>query len=195
MPNISLNSEIGRLTKVIIHEPGQEIENMTPATAAESLYDDLLYLPRALKEHRQLTAVLRQTVPEVYELADLLVDVLADAGVKRRLVDRLCELHQAGEMADELADLPAPLLARQLLEGTPLRRDTLSKFLRPSPYALPPMPNTFFMRDATMCVNDRVIIGSMAKSARISEALLLRAIFNNHPQVEGAGYYFDGTQN
>lgn len=195
MSNISLNSEIGRLRKVIIHEPGQEIENMTTATAAESLYDDLLYLPRALEEHRQLTAVLRQTVPEVYELADLLADVLADAGVKRRLVDRLCALHQAGEMADELADLPGPRLARQLLAGTPLRRDTLTKFLRPTPYALPPLPNTFFMRDATMCVNDRVIIGSMAKTARISEALLLRAIFNNHPQFQGAGYYFDGTQN
>ena len=195
MPNISLNSEIGRLSKVIIHEPGQEIENMTLATAAESLYDDLLYLPRALKEHRQLTAVLRQTVPEVYELADLLADVLGDSEVKRRLVERLCALHQAGEMADELVDLPAPMLARQLFEGTPLRRDTLSKFLRPSPYALPPLPNTFFMRDATMCVNDRVIIGSMAKTARISEALLLRAIFNNHPEFQGAGYYFDGTQN
>jgi arginine deiminase len=194
MTNISLNSEIGRLRRVIIHEPGQEIENMTPATAADALYDDLLYLPRALEEHKQMTAVLRQVVPEVFELTDLLADALVDGGVKRRLVHRLCHLHHATEMADELIDLPASQLARQLIEGTPLRRDTLSKYLRPSPYALPPLPNAFFMRDATMCVNDRVIIGSMAKTARFSEALLLRTIFNHHPQFLSTGYYFDGTE-
>jgi hypothetical protein len=44
---IGLNSEIGPLETVVVHTPGQEIENMTPQTAAEVLYDDILTLPLA----------------------------------------------------------------------------------------------------------------------------------------------------
>ncbi|HPI95529.1 MAG TPA: arginine deiminase, partial [Gammaproteobacteria bacterium] len=60
MGNISVHSEIGRLNTVIIHQPGVEMENMTPATAQEVLYDDILNLDLALEEHRQLTGVLRR---------------------------------------------------------------------------------------------------------------------------------------
>ncbi len=33
MGAIRINSEIGKIQKVIIHKPGFEIENMTPSTA------------------------------------------------------------------------------------------------------------------------------------------------------------------
>ncbi len=54
---ISNYSEIGKLNTVIIHEPGSEMENMTPATAHEVLYDDILTLDLALKEYAQLSGV------------------------------------------------------------------------------------------------------------------------------------------
>ena len=63
---IKLNSEIGPLETVVVHTPGQELENMTPDTAAEVLYDDILNLPLALREHQQLTGVLG-TVANVVE--------------------------------------------------------------------------------------------------------------------------------
>jgi arginine deiminase len=72
---------------------------------------------------------------------------------------------------------------------------SLEKFLNPSRYAIPPLPNTFFTRDATMCLNNRVIIGSMAFKARVAEALLLKAVFKYHPQIDSEGFYFDGTEN
>ena len=189
---INLNSEIGPLQAVVVHQPGQEIENMTPETAAEVLYDDILTLPLALAEHRQLTGVLRR-VAKVVEMRTLLADVLARDSIREALVGELCTLYDCPELAEELNATDAKSLAARLVEGTPLRRDTLEKFLRPSRYAIPPLPNTFFTRDATMCMNDRVIIGSMAYRARLSEALLFKAIFKHHPDIESAGFYFDGT--
>ncbi len=190
---IDLNSEIGPLETVVVHTPGLEMENMTPETAAEVLYDDILSLPLALREHRQLTGVLGR-VARVVELRDLLADVLADEQVHRALVIELCSLYDCPELKDELLSLAPPELAGQLIEGTPKKSISLEKYLSPSRYAIPPLPNTFFTRDATMCLNDRVIIGSMAYKARVAEALLLKAVFKYHQGIESSGFYFDGTE-
>lgn len=189
---IAIDSEIGPLRRVLVHQPGNEIENMTPAMAAEVLYDDILNLPLALEEHRQLTGVLRR-VATIYELSDLLGEVLVEDPVRAELIDALCRLYHCEELAEELKALPAEVLGHQLIEGTPMRKDTLEKFLSPLRHALPPLPNAFFTRDAVMCANDRVVIGSMASRVRTTEALLLRTVFRHHPAMEGEGFYFDGT--
>lgn len=192
--DIDVNSEIGPLKTVLVHTPGQEIENMTPQTATEVLYDDILNLELALGEHRQLKGVL-ETVCRTIELHDLLSDVLSDESVREALIRALCELFDSPEVRDELLAAAAPELARQLIEGTPKKATSLEKFLSPSRYAIPPLPNAFFTRDATMCVNDRIIIGSMAYRARVAEALLLKAVFKYHPDIHSGGFYYDGTDN
>ncbi|RFF28054.1 MULTISPECIES: arginine deiminase family protein [unclassified Wenzhouxiangella] len=192
--DINVNSEIGPLKSVVVHSPGQEIENMTPQTAAEVLYDDILNLELATGEHRQLKGVLEK-VCHTIELHDLLVEVLEDGRVCEALVQAMCDLFDSPEVRDELLALPAEALARQLVEGTPKKPISLEKYLSPSRWAIPPLPNTFFTRDATMCVNDRIIIGSMAFRARTAEALLLKAVFKYHPDFHSSGFYFDGTEN
>ena len=189
---IALDSEIGPLETVVVHTPGVEMENMTPETAAEVLYDDILSLPLALREHHQLTGVLN-TVAQVIEFRSLLSDVLEKTSVRRTLLNRFCSLYDCPELVDELMAQPAESLARQLIEGTLKKSISLEKFLSPSRYAIPPLPNTFFTRDATMCLNNRVIIGSMAYKARVAEALLLKVVFKFHDQINSRGFYFDGT--
>lgn len=191
---INLNSEIGPLETVVVHTPGQEIENMTPQTAAEVLYDDILSLPLASREHRQLKGVLEK-VARTVELRELLADVLDQDPIRSALIEALCGLFNCPEVRDELIDLPSPQLAAQLIEGTPKKAISLEKFLDPSRYAIPPLPNAFFTRDATMCLNQRLIIGSMAYRARVAEALLLKSVFKHHPEIASGGFYFDGTDN
>jgi len=191
---ISLDSEIGALQTVVVHTPGREMENMTPATAAEVLYDDILNLPLALAEHRQLKGVLTQ-VAMVVELHDLLTEVLGRERVRRVLIEELTQLFDCPEVFTDLIEMEPETLAMQLVQGTPKKPDSLEKYLHPSRYAIPPLPNTFFTRDATMCVNDRVVIGSMAYRARAAEALLLKAVFKYHPRIHSGGFYFDGTAN
>lgn len=189
---INIDSEIGALNAVMIHRPGKEIENMTPATAAEVLYDDILNLQLAEREHDQLTGVLRR-VADVYEFEDLLRDTLADRVMKGLLVDELVKLYGCQELAPELKSMDDAALAAQLFQGTPMRKDSLEKHLSPLRHAIPPLPNAFFTRDAVMAVNQNVIIGSMAFRARFAEALLLKAIFKYHDSIRSEGFYFDGT--
>ena len=191
---INLDSEIGSLDAVVVHTPGQEMENMTPQTAAEVLYDDILSLPLALAEHRQLKGVLEK-VARVVELRDLLTDILEQERIRQALIGELCWLYECPDLKQSLLDMPSVDLAGQLIEGTPKAINSLERFLDPSRYTIPPLPNTFFTRDATMCLNRRIIIGSMAYKARVAEALLLKAVFKYHPTIESEGFYFDGTEN
>ena len=190
---IQVDSEIGRLQAVLVHRPGREIENMTPSTAAEVLYDDILNRDLAVREHDQLTRVLGQ-VAQVLEFSVLLQEVLQDEAIRFKLLKKLTRLYHCRDMLDSLMQLPVAQLVRQLFEGTERPRNTLSRYLDPVPYILPPLPNAFFTRDATMCANDRVIIGSMAHRVRVAEAMLLKVLFKHHPALENGGFYFDGTK-
>ena len=44
-------SEIGKLNKVLLHRPGEELESLTPATLERLLFDDIPYLKVAQEEH------------------------------------------------------------------------------------------------------------------------------------------------
>jgi len=46
-----VNSEIGKLKKVLMHRPGKEIENLTPELMEQLLFDDIPFLEVAQKEH------------------------------------------------------------------------------------------------------------------------------------------------
>ena len=170
------------------------MENMTPETAHEVLYDDILTLDLALQEHAQLTGVLNKVTDKVFEFSDLLTDVLADSKVKLDLIQDVCALHSHNELVDDLMAFDAKDLSAQLFQGTLLKKNTLERYISPSRHAIPPLPNAFFTRDAVMCVYDKTIIGSMAHRVRLTEALLLKSIFNNHPELKGQGFHFDGTQ-
>jgi len=193
MSNISVHSEIGKLNTVIIHQPGNEMENMTPATAQEVLYDDILNLDLALEEHRQLTGVLRR-VAKVHEFSDLMSDVLKDDKVKLQILKDVCNLYGHPELIDNLFELTPSVLSEQFFAGTLLEKNTLERFLSESRHAIPPLPNAFFTRDAVMCVYENIVIGSMAHKVRLTEALLLRYIFRHHPALGVNKFYHDGTQ-
>ncbi len=67
---LGAHSEVGRLRKVIVHRPGLEHSRLTPATAHELLFDDVLWVSRAKAEHnmfceamRDATAVSRYSWP------------------------------------------------------------------------------------------------------------------------------------
>ena len=180
MTNICINSEIGPIRRVILHQPGHEIERMTPSNAAEVLYDDILHLPRALREHNQLEFVLGQ-VCETLTLVELLRDILDNPEARSSVLLQLCAAVGYPDFVEELQGLPSLDLAYRLIGGTLKRNNTLEQYLSPGLYALPPLPNFFYMRDAAMCVNDKVITGSMANRVRVAEAVIMEHIFRYHP--------------
>ena len=77
MSNIHVTSEIGPLKKVLLHRPGKELLNLTPDTLERLLFDDIPYLPDAIKEHDAFAETLRNNGIEVVYLEDLMAEVLS----------------------------------------------------------------------------------------------------------------------
>ena len=180
---ININSEIGKLDAVILHKPGSEVENMTPESAKRALYSDILNLDVALKEYSQFKGVLDK-VAKTYEIKELLFDVIQDKDVRGALLDDILSQENVWGEDTFIRNLPDDKLASQLIEGVPIHKDNLTKFLSRERYSLVPLHNFFFTRDASMAIQNNILIGAMANNVRNREALIMKAIFKNHPELK-----------
>ena len=68
---VEVTSEIGPLKTVLVHTPGPELEAVTPGNREDYLYDDIIDLEIAQREHRQFVSVLRRFA-KVYQVRELL---------------------------------------------------------------------------------------------------------------------------
>ena len=192
---LNVTSEIGKLKSVILHTPGEEIENMTPQNAERALYSDILNLAIASEEYAQLKGVL-QKVAKTFEVEKLLEDILENEKVKCELIKKICQNENCFDLQDFLLEQKASTLAKMLIQGVEMKKDTLTKYLNPERFALPPLHNFFFMRDPSVTIHDAVLISKMANKVREREALLMEAIFDYHPQLSSRTYspYRDGQK-
>jgi arginine deiminase len=182
MSKINLYSEIGNLEGVILHPPGPEVENMTPQNAERALYSDILNLAVARKEYNQLECAL-QHITETYRVGDLLRDILRSNEVKEKIIKKTCYNEKRPELLNFLMEQEPGELSRLLIQGVPLRRDSLTNFLSNENFALSPLHNFFFTRDSSIALFDKVLIAKMANEVRDREALIMEAIFNYHPKL------------
>ncbi len=179
---IDVNSEIGKLNGVIVHKPGPEVENMTPENAQRALYSDILNLSVALPEYNNFVGVLEKYT-NVFDVNDLLLDIIKNEGAKHELMEKICTLegngdHSLWDMVDSISD---ESLAAQLIQGVEMKKDNLTRFLDNERYSLHPLPNFFFTRDASFSVGSEVMISRMANGVRDRETLIMDAIFRHHP--------------
>ena len=184
---VNVQSEIGKLNGVILHTPGEEVENMTPENAERALYSDILNLSIARKEYKQLSEVLGK-ITKTYQVKDLLTNILKDDAIKLEVLNRIEKIEPLisyltpkGSIKDQLLDEDAEDLARLLIEGVEMKRDTLTKFLNKDWYDLRPLHNFFFTRDASMSMYNEVLIGRMANAVRDREAIIMQSIFDFTP--------------
>lgn len=177
---VRVESEIGRLEGVILHTPGNEIENMTPENAERALYSDILNLSVAQKEYSQLNGVLDK-VTKVFQVRDLLKDILEIPEIKNTLINRISEGCKAGDIKNVLTEHDSEDLTRLLIEGIPMQKNTLTNYLDKNYFEIDPLHNFFFTRDASSAVNDTVLINRMANPVRHREAIIMEAIFEHHP--------------
>ena len=191
---VSIHSEIGKLEKVIIHSPGFEVEEMTPKTASQVLYNDILPLPVIAEDHRELKEILKK-VTKVYEVKDLLTAVLKNTAVKKEFIDVICKfIPTLKRRREELDNMSAAAMANGVIVGMKEKKDNLARFLSENIFVLPPLPNLYFMRDSAIVVGDKVITGSMANRVRIMEAIIATFIYRYHPELKSEGFIFDGIE-
>src|SRR4029450_4517474 len=89
MSDYQVDSEIGRLRKVLLHRPDLELTRLTPANIADMLFAEIMWAARARLEHQAFADVLRSRGVEVLLLADLLATALADEGGRKALLYRV----------------------------------------------------------------------------------------------------------
>lgn len=189
--NLSVSSEIGRLREVICHPPGPELLAVTPDTRLEYLYDDIIDLDGAVEEHKRFTAILSRFA-NVLDVRSLLQETLVSEEARDFLTRRSVEITAFRSLAD-LRNVEPAELARRYIEGEPIPSGPFTKKLERENYALPPLPNLFFTRDACMVVQDQVLVSAMRFSSRWPEQVLMRTIFGYHSHFGNPGVLYDGS--
>ncbi|MEW2548124.1 arginine deiminase [Streptomyces sp. NPDC047002] len=196
-----VDSETGRLRRVILHRPGLELKRLTPQNADALLFDDVLWVRRAQEEHDGFAAVLRERGVEVHLFGDLLREALEVPAARELVLDRVFDEREYGPLAtDQLRaafeELPAAGLAEALVGGV-TKREYLAAHGEPTSvrfhvmeqddFLLGPLPNHLFTRDTSAWVYDGVSVNAMSRPARRRESVHFEAIYRHHPLFAGDG--------
>jgi len=188
-PIVHVTSEVGRLRRALVHEPGPEVDRMVPAMMEQLLFDDILYGDRARDEHARFRRVLQLFGIEVLDAADMLVEALGADPARSWVIDVLLE-DLPGAYRERLHGLSAEQLVAVLVGGD--RREAGESGIEVEDlYGIAPLPNWCFQRDPQVVLGDAVILCAMAAPARHREALLTRAIFRFHERLRGVPVLFD----
>lgn len=190
---VRVTSEIGPLRRVICHTPGNELRAVTPSNREQFLYDDIIDVDQARREHHRFRAILSRFA-EVLEVRDLLAEIVDQPEVRDFLINRVMEVAPSEPLGGQLAEVSGAKLISWFIEGRECAAGPISRLLNKVSYELPPLPNLFFTRDAAMVVNQGVIIGAMKYAVRWTEELLMKALFTYHPLLGNSGLIYDGAE-
>src|SRR4051812_37303652 len=113
---VHVSSEIGRLRSVLVHLPGKELLAVTPDTREDFLYDDIIDLENAQKEHRRLVAILERFTT-VLSVRDLLADVVSIPAARDLLIRETLDIVPSGPLANKIEERSAEKLVEMLIEG------------------------------------------------------------------------------
>lgn len=193
MKSVRIESEIGRLRRVIIHSPGSEVEAMTPREAERDLYNDIIPLAAVQQEYVKLRDFLR-SVATTYELTDLLEACLSDEQKRLQFLQEYSTINPIAPIIDELMALSPKELAHAILTGIIAPHNSLAHSLNPHSFVANPMPNAYFMRDSLAVIGDRIVSAAFAFDVRMAEAYISRFIFLHHPDFQNEGILIDGPE-
>ncbi len=189
---VNVTSEIGRMRAVLVHTPGPELLAVTPDTREDFLYDDIIDIETANREHRRFVALLERYA-SVYQVRDLLHEVLENPEVREFVVRETTNVIPSEPLAKELLEVPTELFVQRLIEGREEPQGPLARTLNETGYILPPLPNLFFTRDTAMAIGEHMLVGSMRYSVRWTEELLMKVLFRSHPLLQNKGILYDGS--
>ena len=191
---IRVKSEVGRLKRVLLHRPGQELENLMPQYLSRQLFEDIPYLVHAREEHDRFAETLRESGVEVLYLLDLVAEAVSSSGSQAELADDfIAEIGISvrgveGLVREYLNSLPVPQMLSVMARG--IRKSDLGRREKKHlvdyiddayPFFVDPMPNLYFTRDPFFMVDGGVCISSMATAVRARETLFGQYLFTKHP--------------
>jgi arginine deiminase len=200
MREFGVHSEVGKLRTVMVCRPSLAHQRLTPGNCHELLFDDVIWVHEAQKDHHDFVLKMQERGIEVLELHDLLAEALSSAEGRRFVLDRTITENAVGtaaatEMRPWLEEMPARQLATYLIGGiavSDLPGTTLKSVMKgafsEAQFVLAPVPNTLFQRDPSCWIYGGVTCNPMFWPARKPETLLQRAIYKFHPSFKGGNF-------
>ncbi|MFI0966355.1 arginine deiminase [Streptomyces sp. NPDC021080] len=200
-PAYGVHSEVGRLRKVLVCAPGLAHRRLTPTNADDLLFDDVMWVENAQRDHADFVDKLRGRGVEVVELHDLLARTMALPAAKDWLLDRKITANEVGlGLVDGtrafLESLEPAALAEYLIGGLSTAdlpdefRTGYLSLARESTgvreYLMPPLPNTLYTRDTTCWLYGGLTLNPLYWPARHDETLLMKAVYSFHPDFTGS---------
>ncbi|SDE27105.1 arginine deiminase [Blastococcus fimeti] len=196
-----VHSEVGVLRKVLVCAPGLAHQRLTPTNSDDLLFDDVMWVQNARRDHAEFVTMMRDRGVEVVELHDVLAETLAVPEAKTWLLDRKITANEVGLGLIEdtrafLGELDDRRLAEFLIGG--LSTADLPADFRPGyvalarestgarEYLMPPLPNTLYTRDTTCWIYGGLTLNPLYWPARHDETLLYKAVYTFHPDFSGA---------
>jgi arginine deiminase len=197
---LGVHSEVGELRTVLVCEPGRAHQRLTPSNCDGLLFDDVMWVDNARRDHRDFVEQMRTRGVEVLEMHDLLTETLALPLARAWLLDQQVVPNQVGlglvdEVRSYLDGLSDRTLAETLIGGLSTYEfpethgGSMLRLVREAAgvteYLLPPLPNTLYTRDTTCWVYGGVTLNPLYWAARREETLLTTAIYRYHPRFAG----------
>jgi arginine deiminase len=199
--SLGVHSEVGKLRKVLVCAPGLAHRRLTPTNSDDLLFDDVMWVENAQRDHLDFVNKLRSRGIDVVELHELLAETMEMAPAREWLLDRKIIANEVGLGLLEptrtfLDSLPSRQLAEYLIGG--LATSDLPEDFRPGyvalarestgvrEYLMPPLPNTLYTRDTTCWLYGGVTLNPLYWPARHDETLLMKAIYQFHPDFAQA---------
>ncbi|GEA52521.1 arginine deiminase [Vibrio inusitatus NBRC 102082] len=192
MSKLYVGSEVGQLRRVLLNRPERALTHLTPSNCQDLLFDDVLAVEAAGKEHDVFAEALRDQDVDVLLLHDLLADTLAIPEAKQWLLQNQISDYRYGptfasELREHLADMDNDHLATVLTGGLAYSElsitsaSILPKMHKALDFVIDPLPNHLFTRDTSCWIYGGVSLNPMMKKARKRETNHLRAIYRWHP--------------
>ena len=196
-----VHSEVGTLRKVLVCSPGLAHERLTPTNCDDLLFDDVLWVQNARRDHFDFVSKMRERGVDVVELHNVLTETIANPEARKWLLDREIVPNEVGlGLVDEtrayLDSLEPRRLAEFLIGGMSTRdlpsdlgsgyRALAREQAGVTEYLMPPLPNTLYTRDTTCWIYGGVTLNPLFWPARHDETLLMKAIYEFHPDFVGS---------
>src|SRR3954462_1848245 len=90
------HSEDGTLRKVLVCAPGLAHERLTPTNCDDLLFDDVLWVQNARRDHFDFMNKMRDHDVDVVELHDVLTETMSNPQAKSWLLDRKIVPNEVG---------------------------------------------------------------------------------------------------
>jgi arginine deiminase len=177
-------------------------QRLTPGNCHELLFDDVIWVPEAQKDHYDFVLKMQERGVEVLDLHELLATTIEDPEARSFVLDRRITANAVGlgntlHIRPWLDEMPAKQLAVYLIGGISIAdlpestaKQLLSEAFGETEFVLPPIPNTLFQRDPSCWIYDGVTCNPMYWPARQPETLLQRAVYKYHPDFKKGDFKF-----